>query len=144
MEKLLKTNKVKAIGVSNYSVKFLEELLPKAEIVPAVNQIENHPLLPQQDIADYCKSKGIIIEAYSPLGSTGSPLFADEGVKEVAKKHSVGEGTVLISYQGMSASASPSPSSSSRWPPGGPTIIRPRQSCIARRASFPVHADFFC
>lgn len=100
MEKLLDTGKVKAIGVSNYSVKFLEELLPQAKVVPAANQIENHPLLPQQDIADYCKSKGILIEAYSPLGSTGSPLFADEGVKEVAKKHGVGEGTVLINYQG--------------------------------------------
>lgn len=65
-----------------------------------VHQIENHPLLPQQDIADFCKEKGILIEAYSPLGSTGSPLFEEEGVKEVAKKHSVGLGTVLISYQG--------------------------------------------
>lgn len=63
-------------------------------------QIENHPLLPQQDIADFCKEKGILIEAYSPLGSTGSPLFEEEGVKEVAKKHGVGLGTVLISYQG--------------------------------------------
>lgn len=65
-----------------------------------ITQIENHPLLPQQDIADFCKEKGILIEAYSPLGSTGSPLFEEEGVKEVAKKHSVGLGTVLISYQG--------------------------------------------
>jgi glycerol 2-dehydrogenase (NADP+) len=40
------------------------------------------------------------VEAYSPLGSTGSPLFEKEGVQEVAKKHNVGAGTVLISYQG--------------------------------------------
>lgn len=63
-------------------------------------QIENHPLLPQQDIADFCKEKGILIEAYSPLGSTGSPLFSEDVVKEVAKKHNVGLGTVLISWQG--------------------------------------------
>ncbi|CAK4033562.1 D-galacturonate reductase-like [Lecanosticta acicola] len=99
MEKLLKTGKVKAIGVSNYSVKFLEELLPHASVVPAANQIENHPYLPQQDIADYCREKGILIEAYSPLGSTGSPLFSEAGVQEVAKKHNVGPGTILISYQ---------------------------------------------
>ena len=43
MEKLLKTGKTKAIGVSNYSVKFLEELLPHCEVMPAANQIENHP-----------------------------------------------------------------------------------------------------
>lgn len=58
------------------------------------------PYLPQQDIADFCKKKGILIEAYSPLGSTGSPLFQEDGVKEVAKKHNVGPGTVLLSYQG--------------------------------------------
>ncbi|KAK4547923.1 hypothetical protein LTR36_010642 [Oleoguttula mirabilis] len=99
MEKLLKTGKTKAIGVSNYSVKFLEELLPHCETVPAANQIENHPYCPQQEIADFCKEKGILIEAYSPLGSTGSPLFQEEGITEVAKKHNVGPGTILISYQ---------------------------------------------
>ena len=57
------------------------------------------PYLPQLDIVDFCKEKGILIEAYSPLGSTGSPLFQEEGVQEVAKKHDVGPGTVLLSYQ---------------------------------------------
>lgn len=99
MEALLKTGKVKAIGVSNYSVPFLKELLEKAEITPAANQIENHPYLPQQEIADFCKEKGILIEAYSPLGSTGSPLFKEDGIQKLAKKHGVGEGTILISYQ---------------------------------------------
>jgi glycerol 2-dehydrogenase (NADP+) len=89
---------VKAIGVANYSVKYLEKLLAQASIVPAVNQIENHPLLPQQEVVDLCKEKGIHITAYSPLGSTGSPLFKDEKVNEVAKKHSVGPGVVLLSY----------------------------------------------
>lgn len=98
MEKLLSTGKVKAIGVANYSVKFLEELLPHASVTPAVNQIENHPYLPQQEIVDFCKSKGIHITAYSPLGSTGSPLFKEEAVQEVAKKHKVSVGCVLLSY----------------------------------------------
>ncbi|KAF2866186.1 NADP-dependent oxidoreductase domain-containing protein [Massariosphaeria phaeospora] len=100
LEKLIKENpsKVKAIGVANYSVKYLEKLLAQALIVPAANQIENHPLLPQQEVVDFCKAKGIHITAYSPLGSTGSPLFKDEVVNEVAKKHSVGPGTVLLSY----------------------------------------------
>ncbi|EAT84941.1 hypothetical protein HBI56_077510 [Parastagonospora nodorum] len=100
MEKLIQSNpdKVKAIGVANYSVKYMEKLLAKATIVPAANQIENHPLLPQQEVVDFCKSKGIHITAYSPLGSTGSPLFKDEGILEVAKKHDVGPATVLLSY----------------------------------------------
>lgn len=102
MEKLLATGKVKAIGVANYSVRFLEELLPQATIVPAVNQIENHPSLPQQEIVDFCKAKGIHITAYSPLGSTGSPMFKAEPIVEVAKKRSVTPASVLLSYHSES------------------------------------------
>ncbi|ODM17768.1 hypothetical protein SI65_06556 [Aspergillus cristatus] len=98
MEKLLATGKVKAIGVSNYSVKYLEELLPQATVVPAVNQIENHPSLPQQEIVDFCKEKGIVITAYSPLGSTGSPLFTAAPIVEVAQKRGVTPATVLLSW----------------------------------------------
>ncbi|KAM0721292.1 hypothetical protein Q7P37_003580 [Cladosporium fusiforme] len=99
MEQLVQTGKVKAIGVSNFSIPYLEKLLKEASVVPAANQIENHPYLPQQETVDFCQSKGIQVQAYSPLGSTGSPLFQEEGVQEVAKKHNVGPGTVLISYQ---------------------------------------------
>lgn len=98
MEKVLKTGKTKAIGVANFSVKFLEELLPHAEVIPAANQIENHPYLPQQDIVDYCKQKGILITAYSPFGSTGSPLFQEKEIQEAAKKHGVSPGCILLSY----------------------------------------------
>jgi glycerol 2-dehydrogenase (NADP+) len=100
MENLIKEHpdKVKAIGVANYSVKYLEKLLARATIVPAANQIENHPLLPQQEVVDFCKQKGIHTTAYSPLGSTGSPLFKDETVVEIAKKHSVNAGTILLNY----------------------------------------------
>ncbi|KAK4959549.1 H/ACA snoRNP pseudouridylase subunit [Elasticomyces elasticus] len=98
MEKLTKTGKVKAIGVANYSKNYLEELLPEASVVPAVNQIENHPYLPQQEVVDFCREKTIHVTAYSPLGSTGSPLFQEEGIQKVAKKHDVSAGTMLLSY----------------------------------------------
>lgn len=98
MEKLLKTGKTKAIGVANFSVPFLEELLKDASVTPAANQIENHPYLPQQEIVDFCKDKGILITAYSPLGSTGSPLFQEKEIQEVAKKHNTSPGAVLLSY----------------------------------------------
>lgn len=98
MEKLPASGKAKAIGVSNYSVPYLEKLLAEATIVPATNQIENHPQLAQQEIVDFCKSKGILIEAYSPLGSTGSPLFTAEPVVEIAKKRNVSPATILLSW----------------------------------------------
>lgn len=100
MEKLLSTGKVRAIGVANYSIKYLEALLPKVKVVPAVNQIENHPQLPQQDLVDFCTSKGIHVTAYSPLGSSGSPLMGLDVVKEVAAEHGVSAGSVLLSYHG--------------------------------------------
>jgi glycerol 2-dehydrogenase (NADP+) len=100
MEKLLDTGKVKAIGVANYSVVYLEELLARASIVPAVNQIENHPLLPQQDVLDFCKAEGIHITAYSPLGSTDSPLLRLPVVGQIAAKHGASPASILLNYHG--------------------------------------------
>jgi diketogulonate reductase-like aldo/keto reductase len=101
MEKLILTGKVRAIGVANYSVRYLEELLARASIVPAVNQIENHPLLPQDDVSDFCKARGIHITAYSPLGSSGSPLLGLPVVEQIATKHGVSPASVLLSYHSM-------------------------------------------
>ncbi|KZT25670.1 Aldo/keto reductase [Neolentinus lepideus HHB14362 ss-1] len=101
MEKLFLENpdKLKAIGVSNFSIKFLERLLNEAKVVPAVNQIELHPSCPQQELVDYCVSKGIVVTAYSPLGSDNSPLLANPVVKKIADKYSVAPANVLISLQ---------------------------------------------
>lgn len=106
MEMLLSTGKVKAIGVANYSKKYLEELVPQVKVTPAVNQIENHPLLPQQEIVDFCKEKGIQVTAFSPLGSSGSPLLKEDAVVKVAKEKGVSPGAVLLSYHGTSTCSS--------------------------------------
>ncbi|KAL2758380.1 hypothetical protein ACRALDRAFT_2100206 [Sodiomyces alcalophilus JCM 7366] len=99
MEKLLDTGKVKAIGVCNYSKRYLEQLFASnPKVIPAVNQIENHPSLPQDEIVELCKEKGIHVMAYSPFGSTGGPLFTAEPVVKIAQKHSVSPSTILLSY----------------------------------------------
>ena len=54
--------------MSNFSIKNLEILLPKANVIPAVNQVEMHPCLPQEELKKYCEGKGILMTAYSPLG----------------------------------------------------------------------------
>ncbi|KAI8451848.1 NADP-dependent oxidoreductase domain-containing protein [Phakopsora pachyrhizi] len=69
MVKLQKSGKVKAIGVSNFTIQHLEDLIKATGVTPAVNQIERHPLLVQTDLVNYCNSKGIHITAYSPLGN---------------------------------------------------------------------------
>lgn len=55
--------------------------------------------MPQTELLEYCTSKGIKLEAYSPLGSTNSPLLSDEVVVAIAEKHQVATSTVLISWQ---------------------------------------------
>src|SRR3569833_2732197 len=89
---------VRPAAAAQYSKRYLEQLLPECKVVPAVNQIENHPGLPQQEIVDLCKEKGIHIMAYSPLGSTGGPLMKAEPVVKIAEKHGVSPSAVLLSY----------------------------------------------
>jgi glycerol 2-dehydrogenase (NADP+) len=74
-------HRVKAIGVANWSVSFLEELRRTWKIVPAVNQVELHPYLPQHELKKYCEDLGILLEAYSPLGSTGKHNESTSGLR---------------------------------------------------------------
>jgi len=91
---------VKAIGVSNFSQKVLEELLPAARISPAVNQLELHLYNPQLKLVEWLQSPeiGIVVEAYSPLGSTNSPLLTDETAGEIATKHGLKTSDVLLGW----------------------------------------------
>ncbi|KAH8110038.1 Aldo/keto reductase [Phellopilus nigrolimitatus] len=98
MEELVKKGKVKSIGVSNFSEKKLEEILPTATIIPAVDQLEIHLYNPQHKLLTYLKSKGIQPQAYSPLGSTGSPLFSDELVTEFAAKYKAQPAHILLAW----------------------------------------------
>ncbi|KAF9461730.1 NADP-dependent oxidoreductase domain-containing protein [Collybia nuda] len=98
MEALVKKGKVRSIGVSNFSQAKLEEILPTAEILPVVDQLELHVYNPQHNLIAYLKSKGIVPQAYSPLGSAGSPLLTDDKVIDIAKKHSINPADVLIAY----------------------------------------------
>jgi len=92
-------DKVKAIGVSNFSVPYLERLLASTKIVPAVNQIELHPSCTQTEVVDFCTKKGIVITAYSPLGSDNSPLLKNEIVNRLAEKYKVQPANILVSLQ---------------------------------------------
>jgi len=67
LERLYEEKRVKSIGVSNFLVHHLEELLGVARIFPSVNQIELSPFRQQRAVCDYCFAKGIVVEAYSPL-----------------------------------------------------------------------------
>lgn len=100
MQKLVGTGKVKSVGVSNFTKPILQKLLADKEVTvkPVVNQIEAHPLLPQEDLKAYLTEQGIVIEAYSPLGSSGAPLFKNETITAIAEKNNVEPAQVLISW----------------------------------------------
>ncbi|KAL7095557.1 hypothetical protein ACP275_10G031700 [Erythranthe tilingii] len=81
MESLYDSGKARAIGVSNFSTKKLGDLLDIARIPPAVNQVECHPSWQQAKLREFCKSKGVHLTGYSPLGSPGSTWLKSEVLK---------------------------------------------------------------
>lgn len=96
MEELYKSGVVKTIGVSNFMLSQIEALLETAEVIPAVNQIEFHPGYVQQEVVDFCKEKGIAIEAWSPIGS--GRLLKDEDLKEIADRYNVSPAILCIQF----------------------------------------------
>ncbi|KAJ3997260.1 NADP-dependent oxidoreductase domain-containing protein [Lentinula boryana] len=96
MENIFEGKKARAIGVSNFSIKNLEILLQSAKIVPAVNQVELHPYLAQNELRQYCKNKGIIIEAYTPSGY--SKVRNDPDIVRIAQKLAVTPNQVILAW----------------------------------------------
>ncbi|KAF7825623.1 NADPH-dependent aldo-keto reductase, chloroplastic-like [Senna tora] len=89
MEALYDCGKAKAIGVSNFSSKKLQDLLNIARVPPAVNQVECHPGWQQPNLHAFCASKGVHITGYSPLGSPGfsrSDMLTNQVLHMVAEK----------------------------------------------------------
>lgn len=101
MEKLLASGKTKAIGVSNFNIRRLKELLAVCKVRPAVNQIEVHPYLQQPELMAFCKKENILIEAYSPLGNnqTGEAKTVDDPeAHAIAQELDMDPGQVLVSW----------------------------------------------
>ncbi|EAU34451.1 hypothetical protein ATEG_05382 [Aspergillus terreus NIH2624] len=103
LEKLVDAGKVRSIGVSNFTIEKIEELLKTARIPPAVNQIEAHPYLQQPALHKYLKEKvtNILSVAYSPLGNNiyNAPRVVDDPtVKEIAQKLNKDPAALLISW----------------------------------------------
>ena len=103
MEKIYDEGLAKAIGVSNFNQDNLNNLLEKGRIVPAVNQVENHPLLQQNDLVEFCKHNNIAITAYSPLGSqhheNAESVLNNSVVVEIAQKIKATPAQVVLAWQ---------------------------------------------
>ncbi|KAF4979621.1 hypothetical protein FZEAL_4178 [Fusarium zealandicum] len=97
MERLRGEERVRAVGVSNYRIRHLEEMREYATTCPpSVNQIELHPWCQQRDLVAYCQTHGIVVEAYSPL-ATGARLD-DPTLQRIATKHHKSPAQILVRY----------------------------------------------
>jgi diketogulonate reductase-like aldo/keto reductase len=91
-----KSGKAKYIGVSNYTVRHLEEMKDKGLPVPYLNQVELHVFLQQPELVEYCRKEGILIEAYSPLAHGKN--MDDPIVSKIASKHNVSYALVMLRW----------------------------------------------
>jgi diketogulonate reductase-like aldo/keto reductase len=96
LESIREAGKARAIGVSNYLVPHLEELEGYAKELPSVDQIEIHPQLQHVETRAHCAARGIVVEAYSPLGS--GALLGHPVVNEVAKAIGKSAAQVLLRW----------------------------------------------
>lgn len=96
LEKLHEDGKVRAIGVSNFQIHHLEDLLADAKVRPVVNQVELHPLLSQVELRNYCKEQGVQIEAWAPLAQ--GRLLDNEVLQSIGEKYGKSIAQVLLRW----------------------------------------------
>jgi len=96
LETLVGEGRCRAIGVSNYTVRHLDDVLQTSRVVPAVNQVELHPFLQQRELVQYCAEHGIAVEAYSPL--TKGRRLDDPRLVAIARELGRSPAQVLIRW----------------------------------------------
>ncbi len=96
LETLYKNGKVKAIGMSNFQIHHLKEVMANAEIMPMINQVELHPMLSQAELREFLKENSIQVEAWAPLMQ--GQLFENETLLQIAKKHNKSIAQVVLRW----------------------------------------------
>ena len=94
---LQKQGRVKTIGVSNFTKEGLQRLIDETGVVPAINQIELHPFFNQAELREFNASKGILTQAWSPLGQ-GGELLESSVIAQIAAKHGATPAQVVIAW----------------------------------------------
>jgi len=104
LEECVKAGLVKAIGVSNFTAVLIHDLLTYAKIRPAVCQVELHPYLHQNLLIDFCNKRGIVVEAYSALGSgdfkkpNDPSVLADPELAKLGKKYGKSPAQIALKW----------------------------------------------
>ena len=113
MELLHKDGLARSIGVCNCHRHHLELLLKSAQVIPAVNQVELHPLLCQSELTNFCREIGVCVEAYSPLARMDARLVNNPLLMSVARAHSMTVPQVVLTWD-LQQGFVPIPRSSNR------------------------------
>jgi L-glyceraldehyde reductase len=99
MEALVDEGLVRRIGVSNFTVGHLTPFLPHCRILPAMNQVEMHPYLPQDELVAFCRQHDILLTAYSPFGCGREPyLLQDAELVKIAQELAITPAQVILSW----------------------------------------------
>lgn len=98
LEKAYKEGKLKAIGISNFPIDKIQEILDKCDIVPTVMQVECHPYYPAEKVKDFCEEHNIKLQSWYPLGHGNSDLIHDSVIEEIAKKHNKSSIQVILRW----------------------------------------------
>jgi diketogulonate reductase-like aldo/keto reductase len=96
LEKLYSDGQVRAIGVSNFLVHHLQELMEESEVKPVINQVEFHPFLLQRNLLEFCRENDIQLEAWSPL--TRARFFDNPVIQEASKKYGKSPAQILLRW----------------------------------------------
>ncbi|PFS63764.1 aldo/keto reductase [Bacillus cereus] len=96
LETLYKEERVRAIGVSNFQIHHLQDVLASAEMKPMINQVEYHPRLTQKELQAFCKEQGIQMEAWSPLMQ--GQLLDNETLQEIAHKYGKTTAQIILRW----------------------------------------------
>jgi len=98
MEDLYKAGKIKNIGGSNFNQKQMDDILENGTVKPVVDQIETHPYLQQDEMHAYLESKGILHEAWSPLGGGSNNALTNPVISELAAAHDVSAAQIILRW----------------------------------------------
>ncbi|PGE85237.1 aldo/keto reductase [Bacillus pseudomycoides] len=96
LEKLYKEGRVRAIGVSNFQIHHLKDVMEGAEVKPMINQVEYHPRLTQKELRDFCREQGIQMEAWSPLMQ--GQLLDNPALQEIADKYGKTTAQIILRW----------------------------------------------
>lgn len=98
LEEAVRAGKIKSIGISNHTVKFMKKLIPQMKIMPVVNQMECNPFFQQKELREYMNQYGIRMEAWYPLGHANKKLLTDKQLVQIGKKYGKSVAQVILRW----------------------------------------------